>query len=93
MPLRREGMSRAKAFFYGQLSGFVEVIAGVLGSVLVLKIRLILPFFLSFAAGAMIYVVSKELIPECQTNNHKGLITMCILIGFIIMMSLDVLLG
>ena len=93
LPLRREGLSRNRAFFYGQLSGFVEVIAGIIGALLVLKMRFILPFFLSFAAGAMIYVVSKELIPECETNDKKGLITMFILIGFIIMMSLDVLLG
>ncbi len=93
VPLRREGMSRRKAFFYGQLSGFVEVISGILGAILVLKIRLILPFLLAFAAGAMIYVVAKELIPECQTNEKKGLITMFTLIGFVIMMVLDVLLG
>lgn len=93
VPLRREGMSRNKAFFYGQLSGLVEPIAGVIGAILVLKVRLILPFFLAFAAGAMIYVVSRELIPECQTNKNKGLITMCTLIGFIIMMILDVLLS
>ena len=93
VPLRREGMSRNKAFFYGQLSGFVEPIAGVIGALLVLKVRIILPFFLAFAAGAMIYVVARELIPECQTNKNKGLITMCTLIGFVIMMVLDVLLG
>lgn len=93
VPLRREGMSRNKAFFYGQLSGFVEPIAGVIGAILVLKVRIILPFFLAFAAGAMIYVVACELIPECQTNKNKGIITMCTLIGFIIMMVLDVLLG
>lgn len=93
VPLRREGMSRSKAFFYGQLSGIVEPIAGVIGALLVLKIRIILPFFLAFAAGAMIYVVAEELIPECQTNEHKGLISMCTLIGFVIMMILDVLLG
>ena len=93
VPLRREGMSRKKAFFYGQLSGFVEVIAGVLGALLVLKVRFILPFFLAFAAGAMIYVVAEELIPECQTNKNKALISMFTLIGFVIMMILDVLLG
>ena len=92
-PLRREGMTRLKAFFYGQLSGFIEIIAGLIGVLLVLKIRTILPFFLSFAAGAMIYVVSEELIPECQTNQNKGLITMSILIGFVLMMILDVLLS
>ena len=93
VPLRREGMSRNKAFFYGQLSGFVEPIAGVIGALLVLKIRVILPFFLAFAAGAMIYVVTEELIPECQSNKNKGLISMFTLIGFVIMMVLDVLLG
>lgn len=93
VPLRREGMSRNKAFFYGQLSGFVEPIAGVIGALLVLKVRIILPFFLAFAAGAMIYVVASELIPECQENKNKGLISMFTLIGFVIMMLLDVLLG
>lgn len=93
MPLRREGMSRGQAFFYGQLSGIVEPIAGVIGALLVLKIRIILPFLLSFAAGAMIYVVVKELIPECQTNKNSGLISMFSLLGFTIMMVLDVLLA
>ena len=93
VPLRREGMSRNKAFFYGQLSGLVEPIAGIIGALLVLKVRIILPFFLAFAAGAMIYVVAEELIPECQTNKNKGLISMFTLIGFVIMMILDVLLG
>ncbi len=93
MPLRREGLSRAKAFFYGQLSAIVEPISGVLGALLVLKVRIILPFLLAFAAGAMIYVVIRELIPECMTNKHKGLISMFSLIGFTIMMILDVLLG
>ena len=93
MPLLRDGLSKKKAFFYGQLSGFVEVISGILGALLVLKIRYILPISLTFAAGAMIYVVAKELIPECEKNKHNGLITMFILIGFIIMMILDVLLG
>ena len=93
MPLRREGLSRSKAFFYGQLSAIVEPIAGVLGALLVLKIRFILPFLLSFAAGAMIYVVISELIPECANNRNKGIISMFSLIGFTIMMILDVLLG
>ena len=93
IPLRCEGFSRSKSFFYGQLSGFVEIISGVLGALLILKIRFILPFFLTFAAGAMIYVVASELIPECETNKSKGLISMCILFGFILMMTLDVLLG
>ena len=93
IPLRCEGLSRFKAFFYGQLSGFVEVISGVIGALLVLKIRYVLPFFLTFAAGAMIYVVVSELIPECESNKNKGLISMFILIGFIVMMLLDVLLS
>jgi len=93
VPLRREGLSRKKAFFYGQLSGIVEPIAGVIGALLVLKVRFILPFLLSFAAGAMIYVVVQELIPESQTNKRKSLISICTLIGFAIMMILDVILG
>ncbi len=93
MPLRREGLSRKKSFFYGQLSAIVEPIAGVIGALLVLKIRIILPFLLSFAAGAMIYVVISELIPECMKNKNKGLISMYSIIGFVIMMILDVLLG
>ena len=93
MPLRREGMSRAKSFFYGQLSAIVEPIAGIIGAILVLKIRTMLPFLLAFAAGAMIYVVVSELIPECQTNKNKRLISMFSLIGFTIMMILDVLLA
>ncbi|MBR3660299.1 MAG: ZIP family metal transporter [Bacilli bacterium] len=92
VPLRREGFSRRKAFFYGQLSGIVEPIAGVIGAILVLKIRLILPFLLAFAAGAMIYVVVEELIPESQTNESKDLMSMFTLVGFVIMMLLDVLL-
>ncbi len=93
MPLRREGLSRFKAFFYGQLSAIVEPISGVIGALLVLKVRIILPFLLSFAAGAMIYVVVNELIPECSTNKQHSLISMFCLIGFTIMMVLDVLLG
>ena len=75
------------------LSGIVEPISGVLGALLVLKVRIILPFLLAFAAGAMIYVVIQELIPESQTNENKEVISMCTLIGFTIMMILDVLLG
>lgn len=92
-PLRREGYSRRKSFFVGQLSGVVEPIAGILGAILVLKMRIILPFLLAFAAGAMIYVVVFELIPESQTNENKDLMAMSTLIGFTIMMVLDVLLG
>ena len=90
VPLRREGMSRKKAFFYGQLSGIVEPIAGIIGAILVLKVRYLLPFLLSFAAGAMIYVVVQELIPESQSNKKKDLMALFTLIGFSIMMILDV---
>lgn len=93
VPLRREGLSRKKSFFIGQLSGVVEPISGVIGSLVVLKIRLLLPFLLSFAAGAMIYVVVEELIPESQTNKKKDLMALFTLIGFSIMMILDVALG
>ena len=93
VPLRREGLSRKKAFFFGQLSGIVEPISGVLGALLVLKVRTLLPFLLAFAAGAMIYVVVEELIPESQTNKRKELMALFTLIGFSIMMILDVALG
>lgn len=93
VPLRREGMSRRKAFLFGQLSGIVEPISGVIGALLVIKVRYLLPFLLSFAAGAMIYVVVQELIPESQTNENKSLMALFTLIGFSIMMILDVALG
>lgn len=93
MPLRREGFSRNKSFFLGQLSGIVEPIAGVIAAILVIKIRLLLPFLLSFAAGAMIYVVVEELIPESQTNKKKDLMAIFTLIGFSVMMILDIALG
>ena len=93
VPLRREGISRKRAFFFGQLSGIVETIAGVLGALLVLKVRYLLPFLLSFAAGAMIYVVVQELIPESQSNKKKDLMALFTLIGFSVMMILDVALG
>ena len=93
IPLRRDGYSRKKAFFLGQLSGIVEPISGVLGAILVLKIRFVLPFFLAFAAGAMIYVVVEELIPESQTNEKKEIMALFTLIGFTLMMILDLALG
>lgn len=93
VPLRREGFSRKKAFFFGQLSGIVEPISGVLGALLVLKMRFLLPFMLSFAAGAMIYVVVQELIPESQTNSKKNLMALFTMLGFSLMMILDVSLG
>lgn len=93
VPLRREGFSRGKSFFLGQLSGIVEPISGVLGALLVLKIRTLLPFLLAFAAGAMIYVVVEEIVPESQTNKRKDLMALFTLIGFSIMMILDISLG
>ena len=93
LPLRREGYSRKKAFFYGQLSGIVEPISAVIGTILVLKIKTILPFLLAFAAGSMIYVVVEELIPESQTNPKKDLMAFFTLFGFPLMMILDITLG
>lgn len=93
MPLRREGISRNKSFFIGQLSGIVEPIAGIIGAILVIKVQILLPFLLSFAAGAMIYVVVEELIPESQTNKKKDLMALFTLIGFSVMMILDIALG
>lgn len=93
IPLRREGFSRLKAFNYGQLSGVVEPIAGVLGAYLVLTMEPLLPYALSFAAGAMIFVVVEELIPESQTGNETDLSTVGAILGFATMMLLDVALG
>ena len=93
IPLLREGLPRKKAFIYGGLSAIVEPIFGTIGAILVLKIRVLLPFFLSFAAGAMIYVVVSELIPESQTNEKKDLMALFTIIGFTVMMLLDVALG
>ena len=93
LPLRREGCSRLKSFIYGSLSGIVEIFSGLLGALLVLKVRILLPYLLSFAAGAMIYVVAEELIPESQNNENKDLMALFTLIGFSIMMILDVALG
>lgn len=93
LPLRREGYSRFKSFFLGQLSGIVEPISAVIGAILVLKVQVLLPFLLAVAAGAMIYVVVSELIPESQTSNKRNLVTMVTMLGFIIMMILDVALG
>lgn len=93
LPLRRENYSRLKSFMYGTLSGIVEPIAGIIGCVLVIYVQNILPFFLSFAAGAMIYVAVSELIPESQKNVHKNLISLFTIFGFTLMMVLDVALG
>ncbi len=93
VPLRREGLSRLKAFNYGQLSGLVEPIAAIFGAYLVLIITPLLPYALSFAAGAMIFVVVEELIPESQRGNETDFSTIGAMIGFVIMMILDVALG
>lgn len=94
MPLRREGMSKMKSFLYGQASGMVEPIAGVLGALFVMHMRVILPYALCFAAGAMIFVVVEELIPESQREYRNiDMVTMATMAGFSVMMILDVALG
>jgi zinc transporter, ZIP family len=92
-PLRREGLSRGKSFMLGQASGIVEPIAGVIGAAAVLLIQPILPYALAFAAGAMIYVVVEELIPEAHSNGHSDVVTIGVMLGFTVMMILDVALG
>ena len=92
MPLRKEGMSRGKSFLIGQFSGFVEPIAGIIGVLFALKVQIILPFILSFSAGAMLSVVCSELIPESFRDN-KNLATLGVMLGFVVMMVLDVMLG
>lgn len=93
MPLRREGFSPAKSFWYGQLSGAVEPVAGVLGAAAVLAWQPILPYALAFAAGAMIFVVVEEVIPEAQSSGNGDAATMGLVAGFVVMMALDVALG
>ena len=93
LPLRKQGVSSQKAFAFGALSGIVEPIAGVLGAILVGSIISIMPWFLAFAAGAMIYVVVEELIPEAQLGEHSDSGTLGVMIGFLIMMILDIALG
>ncbi len=93
MPLRRDGMSRRKAFMYGQASAAVEPIAAVIGVLAVTLMAPLLPFALSFAAGAMIFVVVEEVIPGSQENGNKDLASMCLMIGFAVMMVLDVAFG
>ena len=93
MPLRSEGVSKAKAFGYGVLSGIVEPVAAVITILLANAIIPVLPYLLSFAAGAMIYVVVEELIPESQAGEHSNIGTIGVAIGFVIMMILDVALG
>ena len=93
MPLRRMGMSRRKSFMYGQSSAIVEPIAGVIGAFAVTFFTPILPYALAFAAGAMIFVVVEEVIPETQQDKHTDIATLGFIAGFIVMMSLDVALG
>ena len=93
MPLRGEGLSKGKAFLLGQLSGIVEPIAGVLGALAVIAMQSILPYALSFAAGAMIYVVVEELIPESQRDESTDIATIGVMFGFALMTFLDVALG
>ncbi len=93
MPLRRMGMSRRKSFMYGQSSAIVEPIAGVLGALAVTFFTPILPYALAFAAGAMIFVVVEEVIPETQQDKNTDIATLGFIAGFIVMMSLDVALG
>jgi zinc transporter, ZIP family len=89
MPLRREGMSRGKSFFYGQLSAVVEPIAAVIGAVAVVLAQPILPYALAFAAGAMIFVAAEELIPEAKRGS-PDIAAMSLMVGFAVMMTLDV---
>jgi ZIP family zinc transporter len=93
MPLRREGVSVGKSFWYGQLSGVVEPVSAVIGAAAVLMVQPILPYALAFAAGAMIYVVIEELIPESQLHGNTDLATLGTMVGFSVMMILDVALG
>lgn len=94
VPLRADGYSRARAFWYGQLSGVVEPIAAVLGALAVARIESLLPYALAFAAGAMVFVVVEEFIPESQSDVvHHDLATLALMVGFVLMMSLDLTLG
>ena len=93
MPLQRSGLSRWKGFMYGQFSGMVEPVAGVLGALAVIAARPILPYALAFAAGAMIFVVVEDAIPEAQSQGNNDVATMGAMLGFALMMTLDVALG
>ena len=93
LPLRRDGLSSIKSFWYGQLSAVVEPVAGVLGALLVISMSAVLPYALAFAAGAMIFVVAEELIPESQRDGNVHIATAGVIAGFAIMMTLDVALG
>jgi len=92
-PLRRQGVSRFRSFWYGQLSAIVEPIAGVVGALAVIYMQPVLPYALAFAAGAMIYVVIEEVVPETQQDRYTDVATLGFIGGFIVMMTLDVALG
>ena len=93
LPLRRDGMKTGKSFWYGQLSGIVEPVSAVIGAAAVILVQPVLPYALAFAAGAMIYVVVEELIPESQMHGNTDIATLGTMIGFSVMMVLDVALG
>lgn len=93
LPIRAEGKSRLNAFTYGALSAIVEPIAAVIGAIFVISMTAILPYALAFAAGAMIFVVVEELIPESQSNGNTDIATLSLMLGFVLMMVLDVALG
>lgn len=93
MPLRRMGISRRKSFYYGQLSAIVEPVAGVIGALAVIYVQPVLPYALGFAAGAMIYVVVEEVIPETQKDKYTDISVLGFIGGFLVMMILDVALG
>ena len=93
VPLLREGSSKRHAFFMGQLSGIAEPFSGVIGALLALHVRLLLPYLLAFAAGAMIYVAVAELIPESQNNAKKSVMALFTIVGFSVMMVMDLALG
>lgn len=93
LPLLGSGYSKWKAFLIGSLSASVEPIFGVIGAILVLKVNIILPYLLAFAAGAMLYVVIEEIIPESQNNEKNDLMALITIVGFSIMMVLDIVLG
>jgi ZIP family zinc transporter len=93
LPLHAEGLSRGRSFWYGQLSAVVEPVAAVVGATAVLAIRPLLPYALAFAAGAMIFVVVEEVIPESQSAGNTDVATLSAIVGFAVMMTLDVMLG
>lgn len=93
VPLRRDGLSRSKSFFWGQFSGLMEPLAGVAGVLAVSRAEALLPWAMAFAAGAMIYVVVEEVIPESQVGEHADIATLGTMAGFVLMMILDIGLG